>query len=117
MVVEQHEDVGTGPRLDCRRDSRLQVVAVDRLQVDLDAERLLALGDQLLAQELIGRGDEVVPAQPIQGRALSIGGRPAGRQDGGHAAGLRRQRSGARYLQEFTARDTSHALSSHVDLL
>ena len=76
-----------------------------------------AFGQQLLAQQLIGSRHEVVPAQPVQRGGLRVGGCPAGGQDAGHAAGFCRQGTGARYLQELAARDTSHAISSHVDLL
>ena len=86
VVVEQHDDVGTRARLDRRGDARLQVVAVHGLEIDLDAQRLLGGGQQLLAQQLIGSRHEVVPAQPVHGRALRKGGRAAGGQDAGHAA-------------------------------
>ena len=95
VVVERHDQVGTGARLDGGGDARLQVVAVDRLEVDLDAERLLGLRQHFLAQQLIGGRNEVVPAQPVHGRGLRVGGRPAGRQDAGHAAGLCGQRTSA----------------------
>ena len=47
MVVEQHDQVGAGAGLNARRDARLQIVAVDGFELDLDAERLFRLGKQL----------------------------------------------------------------------
>ena len=47
VVVVEHDEVGSRPGLDGGRDARLQVVGVDGLEVDLDAERLLAFGEQL----------------------------------------------------------------------
>ena len=41
-VVERHDDVGAGAGLDRRGDARLDVVGVDGLDLELDAERLLA---------------------------------------------------------------------------
>src|SRR6516165_3170983 len=39
-VVESTDDVGASSRLDCRGGARLQIVGVDRLDIELDAERL-----------------------------------------------------------------------------
>src|SRR5437868_6592286 len=108
MVVEQHKHVGTRARLNRRRDARLQVVAVDRLQIDLDAERFLTLWDQFLAQQLIGCRNEIVPADPVYGRALCERGRAPGRQNPGHATG---KRSAA--LENVTSSD-SHMYSSRA---
>src|SRR4029078_631836 len=44
--------------------------AVHRFQVDLDAERLHRLGQHRLAQQLVGRRDEVVPLYPMHPRLL-----------------------------------------------
>src|SRR5205085_6229212 len=43
---------------------------VHRLQVDLDAERLHRLRQHRLAQELVGRRDEIVPLDPMHLRLL-----------------------------------------------
>ena len=86
VVVEEHDDVGTCARLNRRGDTRLQVVAIHGLEIDLDSQRLLGGRQQLLAQQLIGSRHEVVPAQPVYGRALCKSGRAAGGQDAGHAA-------------------------------
>src|SRR6185503_21297769 len=91
--------------------------AVDGLQVDLDAEVLLRLRQQLLAQELVGRGDEIVPAQPVHGGGLRVRRRAAGGQDAGHAAGLCRYGACTGHLKELAARETSHSASSHVKRL
>ena len=86
MIIEQHDDVGTRARLDRRGDPRLKVVAIHGLEVDLEAQRLLGGGQHFLAQELIRSRHEVIPAQPMHGRALRESGCTAGGQDAGHAA-------------------------------
>jgi len=50
MIVEDHDKVGTGSRLDGSCDPRLQVIAVHRLKVDFDAKSLLGFRQQLLAE-------------------------------------------------------------------
>jgi hypothetical protein len=92
VVVEEHDEVGAGAGLDGGGDARLKVVAVDRLEIDLDPEGLLRLRQDLAAKELVGGGDEIVPAQPMNGRRLRVGRRPAGGQDRGEAAGVRGKR-------------------------
>src|SRR5258705_922353 len=86
VVVEEHDDVGACARLNRRGDTRLQVVAVHGLEIDLDSQRLLGGRQQLLAQQLIGSRHEVVPAQPVDRRALGKSWRAASGQDAGHAA-------------------------------
>src|ERR1700736_4952244 len=86
LVVKDHNEIGTTSRLNRRGHARLQVVTVHRLEIDLDPERLLGFGQQLLAQQLIGSRHEVVPAQPVYRRALCKRGRAASGQDAGHAA-------------------------------
>src|SRR4030095_15512781 len=86
VAVERHDDVGTGARLDAGGDARLQVVAVDGLEVDLHAELFLGLRDPFLAGHLVGRGNEIDPLQPMDGLLLGIGGCAAARQDASHAA-------------------------------
>src|SRR5262249_47504923 len=56
-VVERHDDVGAGPGLDGGRDPRLKIVGVDRLELDLDPERLAGLGKELLTQYLVAGRD------------------------------------------------------------
>jgi hypothetical protein len=69
--------------------ARLQIVAVDRLEVDLDADRLLGFRQELAAQKLVRCGNEVIPPDPMDCRRLGVCGRPAGRQNGGKATCLR----------------------------
>src|SRR5262249_42934292 len=100
--------IRSAARLNGGRDARLQVVAVDRLEVDLDSQCLLGLGQQLLAQKLIGSGNKVVPAEPVNGSGLRIGGGAGGWKDTGPCTRLRRQCTGTRCFQEFAASKKSH---------
>src|SRR6266567_1362560 len=77
VVVEEHDDVGTCARLNRRGDTRLQVVAIHGLEINLDSQRFLGSRQQLLAQQLIGSRHEVVPAQPVYRCALRKSGRAA----------------------------------------
>jgi hypothetical protein len=43
----------------CRGDPRLNVVGVDCLKGELDAERFVALGHDLVPEQLIGSGHEI----------------------------------------------------------
>ena len=104
VVVEEHDDVGTRARLNRRGDTRLQVVAVHGLEIDLDSQRFLGSRQQLLAQQLIGSRHEVVPAQPVYRRALCKSGRAAGGQDAGHAA-----HECGTALEDVTSRYSRHA--------
>ena len=88
-VVEHHEDVGAGARLDGGGDARLQVVGVDGLELDLGAERLAGLR-HLALQLDVGLGNEVDPAHDVQLGALREGGRAARGEDSLDAAGERR---------------------------
>ncbi len=109
-VVERHDDVGPGGRLDRRRDARLDVVGVDGLEPDLGAERLLGLGHQGLAQQLVRCRDEIAPAQPVQLGPLGKGRGPPGRQDAGQTAGGGGRRTAGRERQEIASGHTpSHA--------
>ena len=56
---------GPAARLDRRGGARRNVVGVDRLDVQLDAERLLHLGREHFAQHLVGGRHEIVPAQDV----------------------------------------------------
>src|SRR5262249_50459444 len=103
VIVEKHDYVGTGAGLDRRSDTRLQVVTVYCLKIDLDSQRLLRSRQQLLAQKLIGGRHEIVPSQPMYRRTLSKRGRAAGGKDASHAA--RKRRSG---LENVTSRYFRH---------
>ncbi len=80
-VVDRHQDVGAGFRLDRRTDPRLHAVAVDGFDLERDAERLLGLVGDLAAQQLVGNRHEVDEFEPMQGRSLRISRRPPGGQD------------------------------------
>jgi hypothetical protein len=96
------EDIGAGPRLDGGGDARLQIVGVDGLERDLGAQRLSRLRE-LASQLLVGLGDEVVPPDDVQRRALGEGrSTPGG--DSALDAGRRRHR-GRRELKEATPPD------------
>src|SRR5579883_731347 len=85
-VVERHDDVRAGPRLDRRGDACLDVVAVDGFEIELDAERLLALLGDLALEQLVGSRHEIGPAHPMNRRTLGEGRRAAARQDRRDAA-------------------------------
>ena len=100
-VADGHDDVGAGAGLDRRGDARLQVVGVDRLELEVDAGRLLAfLGDRALEENVRGR-HEVGPSEPVDARLLGERRCATAGQDGGHAAGCGK-------LQNATPRDASH---------
>src|SRR6516162_5069806 len=52
-VVDRHDDVGSGARLDRRGNARLDAVALDCFDIELDPERFLALLGDLSSEELI----------------------------------------------------------------
>ncbi|MEJ0071446.1 MAG: hypothetical protein WDO24_24920 [Pseudomonadota bacterium] len=89
----------------------LDVVAVDGLDRQLDAERLLALGGDVLLEDLIGRRHEIDPAQPVHGLGLGEGRGPSGRQDAGHSAG-RGDGPCAGNFQQLAPRDSRHGFLS-----
>ena len=103
VVVEEHDDVGTCARLNRRGDTRLQVVAIHGLEINLESQRFLGGRQQLLAQQLVGSRYEVVPTQPVYRRALCKGGRAASGQDAGHAADER-----GTALEDVTSRYCRH---------
>ena len=113
-VVETANDVGADAGLDRRGGARLQIVAVDGLDVELDAESLLGLRRDLLLQKRVGGRNEVVPAQPVHGRGLGVSGRPRGCEDRGNPAGLRRHRPGAGELKQLSPMNPSHWFSSLI---
>src|SRR6185437_1570521 len=113
-VVEAADDVRPRARLDRRGGARLDVVAVDHLDGELDAQRLSAFRDDLLAQHLVGGRNEVVPAQPVERGALGIGRGTTGGEDGGDAAGPRRQSTGTGKLQKLAPTNARHDPSSLV---
>src|SRR6266404_4922265 len=86
-VVLEVEDVRARARLDGGRDARLQVVGVDRLELDLRAQRLLRLGHLALELDVRLR-DEVHPAHPVQGAALRERRRLPRGEDPGDAGDL-----------------------------
>jgi hypothetical protein len=61
------DQVRSGAGLDRRCDARLQFVAVDRFEIDLEAKRLFGLGQQLAAQQRIGGRNEIAEPQPMDG--------------------------------------------------
>jgi hypothetical protein len=99
VVVVEHHDVGAGAGLDRRGDARLQIVGVDRLEVDLQAEGLGSFRQDRLAQQLVRGRNEVVPSDPVH-RALL----------GEHRGLVRSQDAGetARILQKPPSTDASH---------
>ena len=107
-VVQAANDVGAGAGLDRRGGARLQIVAVDRLDIELDAESLLGLGRDLLLQERVGGGNEVIPAQPVNRCALRVGGSARRGEYRGDAAGLRRDRTRAGELKKLSPMNPSH---------
>src|SRR5215469_7605296 len=52
-IIDDHDHVGTIARLDRGGDPRLNVVGVDHLDIELDAECLFAFGDDFIPQHLI----------------------------------------------------------------
>ena len=99
---------GAGAGLDRRGDARLQVVGVDGLDLERDAGRLLAFLRDLALEQHVGGRHEIGPAQPVDGRPLREGRRPSAGQDGGEAAGVRREGAGSGQFQNSTPRDASH---------
>src|SRR5206468_3023902 len=57
--TQQVDDVRARPGLDRCGSAGLEVVGVDHLDIELDAERLLALRRNLLLQQLIGSWYEI----------------------------------------------------------
>src|SRR5262249_38693194 len=107
-VVEYVDDVGAGARLNARGDPRLHVVTIDGLEVDLQAESLLGLRQQLLAQEGIRSRYKIVDAQPMKRGALGESRRPRCSQDAGHAPQLCGERAASEAREPFAAMD-AHA--------
>src|SRR6516162_1950140 len=82
-VVDDHDDIGTGARLHRRSDARLDAIGINQLEIELDANVLLALRDNLGAEQLIRCRHEIGPAQPVNRRSLAKSRGPAGSQDRG----------------------------------
>src|SRR5215470_2629297 len=76
LIVENHNEVGTTSGLNGSRYSWLLVIAVHRLEVDLEAESLFGFGQQLFTEQLIRRRYEVVPPQPVDRGLLRVCGGP-----------------------------------------
>src|SRR5207302_500805 len=83
-----------------------------RLEVELDAECLLAFRHDLSAQQLIGSRHEIGPAQPVQSGRLAIGRRPPRSEDRGDPAAARGNGAGPRKLQKSPPIEARHDLSS-----
>src|SRR5205823_2709474 len=94
--------------LDGGGGARLQVIAVYGLDVELDAERLVGSRGNFLFENLVGRRNKVIPAQPVHRRALGKGGRPRGGENSGNARGFRRKRPRAGQLQQLASMYPSH---------
>ena len=110
-IVQPHDDVGTGTRLNRGGDARLDVVGVYRLDGQLDAEILLALFGDLALQQHIGGGHEIGPAQPVNRRRLAVSGSPSAGQDASQPTGPGCERAGARQLSKPAAIDAVHRTS------
>src|SRR5262249_41327803 len=111
-IVQRANHIRSGARLNGGRGARLDVVTVDHLDIERDAEVLRRGRHDLLAQKLVRGGNEVVPPQPVPGRSLRIGGRPAASQDRRNPSGFRRKRAGARKLEQLAPMNSSHVESS-----
>jgi hypothetical protein len=85
-VVEDAHDVRPRRRLNGRRDARLDVVGVDGLDIEFEAQVLFGLLGNVVAQNLVGSWHEVGPAQPVNRRCLSVRRGPPRCQNSGHAA-------------------------------
>ena len=72
----------------------MDFIGVDHLEIELDAERLLALRRDLLLQHLIGGRHEIGRAQPVDRGLLGISRSPA-RGKNRRDAAARRNRAGA----------------------
>ena len=115
-IVDRADDVGTGAGRDGGRDPRLDRQPVDAFEIDLDAEVLLGLLVDLRSDHLVGNRYIVGPPDPMQGRPLREGGRPARGQNAGEPSGRGRCRSGAGKLQQAAAIDTRHGSSPLIFL-
>ncbi len=107
-IAEPEDDVRAGAGLHRRGNPRLDIVGVDALDIELDAEILLALRGDLGLQQLIGSGNKVIPAQPMQSRLLGVSRCPACRQNAGDPGGLRRSSASAGDLQKSPTGDPRH---------
>src|SRR5262249_807580 len=107
-VVQRANDVRDGARLNGGRSARLNVIAVDHLDIERDAEILGGCRYDLLAQNFIRAGNEIVPAQPVYGRALRIGRRPATCQNRSNPSGSCRNRASAGKLKQLAPMNSSH---------
>ncbi len=107
-VVERANHIWAGPRLNGGRGARLDVVAVDHFNIERDAEILGGGRDNLLAQDLVGPGNEIVPAQPVHRGALRVGRRPSGRQNCSKSSARRSDGAGTRNLKQFSPMNPSH---------
>src|SRR5262249_46861691 len=87
-IVEYVDHVRAGARLNARGDPRLHIVPVDGLEVDLQAESLLGLRQQLLAREGVRSRDKIVDAQPMKRRGCCESRLPRCSEDTGQPPNL-----------------------------
>src|SRR3954453_20153330 len=73
-VAGRPNDVGASPRLDRGGDARLDVVGVDHLESELDAERLFAFEQDLRLEQLVGGRHKIGPAKIVDGAGLRKSG-------------------------------------------
>src|SRR5262245_34812641 len=110
-VVEDADNVGARARLNGRGDTSLDVVSVDGLDVELHAERFLALCSNLPSKQLVGSRNEVVPAQPMERRDLSVRGSATGSENARHPTHPGRHYA-ARKFYEATPIQAFHGILS-----
>ena len=89
-VVDRADDVGTGAGRDGGSNPRLDRQAIDGFEVELDAEVLLALLDDLASERLVGDRHIIGPSDPVQRRALGKSRRPPRGENPGESAARRR---------------------------
>src|SRR5262249_43570226 len=110
-VIKDANDIGARARLNGRGDTSLDVVAVDGLDVELHAERFLALCSNLSSKQLVGSRNEVVPAQPMERRDLSVRGGATGGENSRHPH-PGRDCAAARKFYETTRIQACHSVLS-----
>src|SRR5439155_3850815 len=89
-IAEPKDDIRPRAGLNRRGNPRLDIIGVDALDIELNTKIFLALRGDLAAQQLVGGRDEIVPAQPMEGRLLRVSRSPPRRQEARDPAGLRR---------------------------
>ncbi len=107
-VVERHDDVRTSAGLDSRSNPRLDRQPIDRLEVELDPQILLALLIDFRLEQLIGRRHVVRRLEPVKRGALGEGRRPPRGQDPSDPAGASGSHASAAKLQQPTPINAFH---------